>query len=126
MRPAVIGGYATRETTELYLQSHQPLACSRLGATGLSASQAGFGCYRVSAGVAHHARALRKALAEGINLIDTSTNYADEGSEALVGMRREAYVADVIAKLQRPVKQDPRFESWQKLTDELAKILGVV
>jgi len=39
----------------------------------------------------------------------------------LVGMRREAYVSDIIAELPRPVKQDPRFESWQKLTEELAK-----
>jgi aryl-alcohol dehydrogenase-like predicted oxidoreductase len=41
----------------------------------------------------------------------------------LVGMRREAYVTDVIAELQRSVKQDSRIESWQKLTEELAKTL---
>jgi aryl-alcohol dehydrogenase-like predicted oxidoreductase len=88
----VIRGHATREATESYLQDHQPLAYSRLGAKDLSASQAGFGCYRVSAGVAHHANALRKSLFEGINLIDTSTNYADGGSEALVGQVLEDLV----------------------------------
>jgi hypothetical protein len=36
-------------------------------------------------------------------------------------MRREAYVSDVIAELQRPVGQDPRLASWRKLTEELAK-----
>ena len=39
----------------------------------------------------------------------------------LVGMRREVYVSDVIAELQRPVRQDPRLASWRKLTEELAK-----
>jgi aryl-alcohol dehydrogenase-like predicted oxidoreductase len=53
--------------------------------TRLTASQAGFGCYRVSLGVAHHEEALRRALREGINLIDTSANYADGRSESLVG-----------------------------------------
>ena len=41
----------------------------------------------------------------------------------LVGMRRKANVFDVIAELQRPVQQDPRYESWQKLTEEFAKTL---
>jgi aryl-alcohol dehydrogenase-like predicted oxidoreductase len=103
------------------------VACRRLGLTQLTVGQAGFGCYRVSAGAAHHEKALRRALREGINLIDTSTNYADGGSESLtcvlVGMRRKAYVFDVIAELQRPVQQASRFESWQKLTEELIKTL---
>ena len=38
----------------------------------------------------------------------------------LVGMRREAYVADVLAELRRPIKQDGQLESWRKLTAELA------
>jgi len=81
----VIHGHATREATERQLQKHHPLAYNRLETTKLSTSQAGFGCYRISAGVAHHEKALRKALIEGINLIDTSSNYADGDSEALVG-----------------------------------------
>ena len=81
----MIAGYATENATINYIQKHRPIACSKIGITELTASQAGFGCYRISAGVAHHAKALRKALSEGINLIDTSTNYADGGSETLVG-----------------------------------------
>jgi len=80
----MIRGYATREATKDHMGGH-PVACSPLGMTQLTVSQAGFGCYRVSVGVAHHETALRRALAEGINLIDTSTNYADGGSESLVG-----------------------------------------
>jgi len=45
----------------------------------------GFGCYRVSDGNAMQEQALREYLARGGNLIDTSANYGDGGSEALVG-----------------------------------------
>ena len=81
----MIRGFANPAATTDYIQKHRPIACSKIGSTALTASQAGFGCYRISAGVAHHAKALRKALCEGINLIDTSANYADGGSETLVG-----------------------------------------
>ena len=81
----MIGGYATTEATKGQAQKHDPLAYSFMTAPQLTISQAGFGCYRVSDGVPHHAKALRKALCEGINLVDTSANYADGGSEALVG-----------------------------------------
>jgi aryl-alcohol dehydrogenase-like predicted oxidoreductase len=81
----VITGYATEAATQNYAQKHRPVACNKIGATLLMASQAGFGGYRISAGVAHHEKALAKALREGVNLIDTSANYADGGSETLVG-----------------------------------------
>jgi len=81
----VISGYATEEGTATFAKKYGSLACSQMSTTGLTTSQAGFGCYRVSAGVAHHEAALRKALCSGINLIDTSANYADGGSESLVG-----------------------------------------
>ncbi len=81
----MIHGYATAEATEAFAQQHHPLSVGGIGTTGLTVSQAGFGCYRVSTGVAHHKTALQKALCEGINLIDTSSNYADGGSESLVG-----------------------------------------
>jgi len=65
-----------------------------LGSTGLTTSRIGFGGYRISLGVEDHRNALEKALQEGCNLIDTSTNYADGESERLVG----AVVKDLIAK----------------------------
>lgn len=57
-----------------------------LADTGLVVSQAGFGTYRVALGVETHYIALEKALLSGINLIDTSANYADGKSEELVGV----------------------------------------
>ncbi len=56
-----------------------------LGNTELTTSGVGFGCYRISNDVATHRSALEKALKEGCNLIDTSTNYADGESESCVG-----------------------------------------
>lgn len=45
----------------------------------------GFGCYRIAAGNFAHEQALRYALDNGVNTIDTSTNYSDGLSEILVG-----------------------------------------
>jgi len=36
-------------------------------------------------------------------------------SSVLVGMRREAYVADVVAELERPAEQAERTDSWQRM-----------
>ncbi len=71
--------------THAELDRHRRVAVSELGRTGLHVSQAGFGGYRISAGIAEHAAALQHALVSGITLIDTSANYADGGSEELVG-----------------------------------------
>ena len=58
---------------------------ARLGATGLSVSRLGFGTYRVDDHTPSQADALARALRSGCNLIDTSTNYTDGGSERCVG-----------------------------------------
>jgi uncharacterized protein len=64
-----------------------------LGTTGLTTSRLGFGTYRVDTQDAVHREALKKALAEGCNLVDTSTNYMDGDSERLVG----AVLHDLVA-----------------------------
>lgn len=56
-----------------------------LGATGLTTSRLGFGTYRVDTTDSAHREALKKALREGCNLIDTSTNYMDGDSERVIG-----------------------------------------
>ena len=56
-----------------------------MGSTGLTTSRLGFGGYRIDISSDEHRHALVKALHEGCNLIDTSTNYADGGSERLIG-----------------------------------------
>ena len=56
-----------------------------LGRTGLTVCRLGFGGYRVNDDTPVHRSALERALAGGVNLVDTSTNYTDGGSERLVG-----------------------------------------
>jgi uncharacterized protein len=56
-----------------------------LGRTGLTVSALGFGGYRVDDQTPQHREALEQALASGITLIDTSSNYTDGGSERLIG-----------------------------------------
>ncbi len=48
-------------------------------------SNIGFGSYRIDDKIGEHYQALYAALTGGINLIDTSANYADGRSESLVG-----------------------------------------
>ena len=67
------------------MADYSVIASRTLGRTGLTVSGAGFGGYRVTTGIPEQKTALTKALRSGINLIDTSTNYADGGSEKLVG-----------------------------------------
>jgi aryl-alcohol dehydrogenase-like predicted oxidoreductase len=81
----LIRGFATREGTKSYAEQNRSLAYGELNSSGLHASQAGFGCYRVDQSVPEHEKALRKALLSGVNLIDTSSNYGDGGAEKLVG-----------------------------------------
>jgi aryl-alcohol dehydrogenase-like predicted oxidoreductase len=81
----MISGYATPDGTQQFADRFPDISFRPLGETGLTVSAAGFGCYRVNAGVATHANALEKALTGGINIIDSSANYADGGSEKMVG-----------------------------------------
>ncbi|MBP6510129.1 MAG: aldo/keto reductase [Candidatus Kapabacteria bacterium] len=45
----------------------------------------GFGCYRVSQSDPVHDEAMRQALAHGVDMVDTSSNYSNGKSEMLVG-----------------------------------------
>ena len=89
----MISGHATPEGTTAFSRQHAPVAFSNLGETGLIISQAGFGGYRVAAGIKQHETALRHALDGGINLIDTSSNYTDGASETLIGQVLEDMIA---------------------------------
>lgn len=80
-----ITGRATPQGTGQYADRHQELSYAALGATGLSVSAAGFGSYRIDASSSAHEQALLYALRSGVNLIDTSANYTDGGSERLIG-----------------------------------------
>jgi len=81
---------ATTTGTENYFKrlAHQNIpeqAIRTLGKTGVKVSGIGFGGYRVHHNSVEHAMALRYALLNGCNLIDTSSNYTDGGSEMLIG-----------------------------------------
>lgn len=98
-----LSGHATPQGTGQYVarilaspQDSRPSShgYTSLGSTGLTTSRIGFGGYRINLGVEDHRRALEKSLQGGCNLIDTSTNYADGGSERLVGV----VLKDLIAK----------------------------
>jgi aryl-alcohol dehydrogenase-like predicted oxidoreductase len=87
----MIAAAADPNETHLHCRSHAEVGFRELGRTGFAVSEAGFGCYRVDGAESEHREALRAALLRGINLIDTSANYADGGSERLIG--------DVLAEL---------------------------
>src|SRR2546425_5607214 len=81
-------GRATAEGTRRHLANfaaHVPHGHAALGRTGLTVSRLGFGCYRVDDETPDHREALAASLASGCNLIDTSTNYTDGGSERMIG-----------------------------------------
>ncbi|MEM7114860.1 MAG: aldo/keto reductase [Chloroflexota bacterium] len=81
-----IHGKATVDKTAVYAQNFPQLTHNPLPHAGWHVSQAGFGGYRVDVAQPSHQAALRYALQNGINLIDTSSNYADGGSEELIGV----------------------------------------
>jgi uncharacterized protein len=95
-------GAATAEGTAAYA-ARQPANAQAhgyrtLGRSSLRVSIVGFGGYRVDETTPEHAGALRRALLDGCNLVDTSTNYTDGGSERLIGqvladLAREGTVA---------------------------------
>ena len=77
--------YAARIVSQSRHDGHMEHGYSQFGNSGLTTSRLGFGTYRVDTRDTEHRDALMKALREGVNLIDTSTNYMDGDSERLVG-----------------------------------------
>ena len=65
--------------------SFEPEAFRQLTGTDLTTSKIGYGTYRVDHRFDEHSETLRKAIQAGCNLIDTSSNYTDGGSETLIG-----------------------------------------
>jgi aryl-alcohol dehydrogenase-like predicted oxidoreductase len=99
----MLTGHATPVATAAYAAAHPDIDYRPLDETGLLISPAGFGSYRVDIHSHVFHKALALALEQGINLVDTSANYADGSSEELIGtvlrrlhdqgtVRREAVV----------------------------------
>jgi uncharacterized protein YyaL (SSP411 family)/aryl-alcohol dehydrogenase-like predicted oxidoreductase len=78
-------GSATQAGTTAYRSRFSFPGYATLGSAGLITSKVGFGGYRIDDETPEHRAALEKALLNGCNLIDTSTNYMDGGSERCVG-----------------------------------------
>ncbi|MEZ4642024.1 MAG: aldo/keto reductase [Chloroflexota bacterium] len=78
-----IQGKATAGATAVYAAQFPHFTYRPLN--GWLVSEAGFGSYRISPDQDAHREALTHALSQGINLIDTSSNYADGGAESLIG-----------------------------------------
>lgn len=76
---------ASVEGTINYISKFPDIKSKVLGKTGYHASICGFGSYRIDDGIPQHKLALEKAVLSGINVIDTSSNYSDGGSEILIG-----------------------------------------
>lgn len=76
---------ASVKESENFCNKFPGLMHKRLGRTGLIVSACGFGSYRVDYRVMEHFEAMEYAITQGINLIDTSSNYSDGGSEVLIG-----------------------------------------
>ena len=77
--------YAARIVSQSRHGGRMEHGYGRFGNRGLTASRLGFGTYRVDTREPEQRDALTKALREGVNLIDTSSNYMDGDSERLVG-----------------------------------------
>jgi uncharacterized protein YyaL (SSP411 family)/aryl-alcohol dehydrogenase-like predicted oxidoreductase len=82
---APLAGSATGAGTKRYAARFGERGYRSFGTTGLTTSAVGFGGYRVTDGIPEHRESLIRALLSGVNVVDTSTNYMDGGSERLIG-----------------------------------------
>jgi len=90
----MIKSRALAENTKDFSEKFPSLLYKPLGKTGFTVSACGFGAYRVDYRVKEHFESLEYAITNGINLIDTSANYSDGGSETLIGN----VIADMITQ----------------------------
>ena len=101
-----ITGHATSQATQAFANrlnaqdpSFEENAYRRLTGTDLITSKIGYGTYRVHDQNETHAETLETAIEAGCNLIDTSSNYTDGGSETLIGVvLRKMISASVIKR----------------------------
>src|SRR5205809_628382 len=110
---------ASKEGTKSFCGEFPELMHKRLGKTGLTVSACGFGGYRVDYRVAEHFDAIEYAIEKGINLIDTSSNYSDGGSEVLIGkVIKKVNREELVVVTKGGYIQGKNYEEAQKRKDE--------
>jgi len=90
----MIKSRANIENTLNFCNRFPALMHKKFGKSGLTVSACGFGAYRVDYRVKEHSDSLEYAILNGINLIDTSANYSNGGSEILAGNVIEKLVTE--------------------------------
>ena len=95
---------------------------------GRSVSGLGFGGYRISSVVREHRAALIAALDHGASVVDTSPNYADGGSETLIGSilagRRECRPV-VVTKVRRCRRPRAGWQPLARCREDIGLSVGV-
>ncbi|MEM9776542.1 MAG: aldo/keto reductase, partial [Chloroflexota bacterium] len=81
----MISGFATPSGTSAFTNKHPQSGFIAHHASGLSFSPVGFGTYRTIISNIVHRHSLKKAILQGVNVIDTSSNYGGGASEEMVG-----------------------------------------
>src|SRR5689334_13704206 len=123
----IISGFATPEGTARFRDRYPELSgeFNILGKTNLICSPVGFGTYRCDVRVAEHKAAIAKAIRMGVNLIDTSSNYANGNSERMIAeVLRLMINADEIERDEMIIVskggyiQGENFERISKIVDD--------
>ncbi|MFI5263792.1 MAG: aldo/keto reductase [Candidatus Kapaibacterium sp.] len=121
-------GFATPESTSQFRDRFPEITSefNRLGRTELVCSPVGFGTYRCDARAAEHRAALIKAIRMGVNLIDSSANYADGNSERMIGEVLRAMISaseisreEIIIVTKGGYIQGENYERVSKSQDEI-------
>lgn len=124
-----ITGYATREATLTFANrmrtrypSFEQSAYRSLAGTNLMTSKVGYGCYRVHNQSEEHFTTLTNAIEAGCNLIDTSSNYTDGGSETLIGnVLRNLIAAEKIRREEIIVVSKVGYMQGKNLDDAMRR-----
>lgn len=102
--------------------SFEPAAYRQLTGTDLITSKIGYGSYRVDHRFDEHTASLHKAIQAGCNLIDTSSNYTDGGSETLIGnVLSEQIAAGEIARNEIIVVSKVGYIQGQNLDEAMRR-----
>lgn len=127
--------HATPEGTLAWFNKFDTIPHHTIPNLNCRCSTVGFGSYRISEHDEHHETAIKEALDNGINLIDTSSNYGFGQSELLIGkvinecfetrqfLRENIILVSKAGYIQGPMLEDIKEKSKQgKATPDTVKL----